>query len=598
MQKISNTEGGLATALGRQLETDGAFGESCAALGDYDGDGVPDAMVGAPQTGTSGVLYMLLLNKDGTVKKASTISADTGGFATATGTTGSIATRDNFAGRGIALLGDLIGDGKLEIAVGSRSADTEGAVWILSIDKSFHVVYKQKISSSTGVGGFPFPIAVGSGNEQMHSSGSELGNSLSAIGDVNNDGIPDLALSANNLGAGTLYILLLNKDGTVKDGSMYGKYNLASGTFGPLAAPPAMDRFCRSMSTHHKNDGSFSIICGAGASTTGDIWVLDFKKAGTAGGDNGDGDDVDCNGSVGSKTVFTAIVGFTFCKGGSTTFSSNWDHSTQLVAGPLTLDECKTACTKAGCAVMTVKDDDGRCILKTSDCTIGESSEQSNSYAVTTKGVCSDVGSETTTATVVTAPVTTDAPAVTESSSSSSTTMESTTAASWGSVGSSPSKATGGTSTKGLATATTVATHTATTTNTFSVSTSTAATGGAGEEAGAESTSPTAATGNNEAGDASSATPSNSGTGINSSASSASEGNARSHHTAVVTVVVVAVIMVVGIMVFTTYKHTAKKYASSMQNGNRAPVDTAQAYENPTYDTTVLSTDQNDEIDC
>ena len=80
MQKISNTEGGLATALGRQLETDGAFGESCAALGDYDGDGVPDAMVGAPQTGTSGVLYMLLLNKDGTVKKASTISADTGGF--------------------------------------------------------------------------------------------------------------------------------------------------------------------------------------------------------------------------------------------------------------------------------------------------------------------------------------------------------------------------------------------------------------------------------------------------------------------------------------------------------------------------------------
>ena len=75
--KISNTQGGLT---GRLDDVD-LFGISVASLGDLDGDGVADLVVGAERDddgGTDvGAVYILFLNADGTVKDEMKLSAST-----------------------------------------------------------------------------------------------------------------------------------------------------------------------------------------------------------------------------------------------------------------------------------------------------------------------------------------------------------------------------------------------------------------------------------------------------------------------------------------------------------------------------------------
>jgi hypothetical protein len=213
---------------------------------------------------------------------------------------------------------------------------------------------------------------------------------LSAIGDVDHDGVPDLAVSANNLGAGTLFILTLNANGTVKEGSVYAK-NAVGGVDSPFAAMatlPDDDRLCRSVSaiSNFHKDGGFVLLCGGGAKTTGDVWLLRFGVGAGDGTNPSAGYDVADvvadNCTSGTHTVFEVIDGFNYCQGGTTLFS-NWKHSTQTVTGPLSLAECKASCSDTGCQSMAVKEADGRCILKTG-CTVATSTEESIAYVVST----------------------------------------------------------------------------------------------------------------------------------------------------------------------------------------------------------------------
>jgi len=220
-QKISDTEGGFDGIL----DNDDMFGWPVASLGDLDGDGVTDIAAGAfrdDDGGTDrGAVWILFLNSDGTVKDFQKISDTEGGF-------GGVIDAHDF-GFSIAEIGDIDDDGVNDIAVGERSDDDggtdPGAVWILFLNSDGTVKSEQKISNTEG----------NLGNVLENSSG--FGSAIGKIGDLDGDGINDIAVGASNTddggsNKGAVWILFLNADGTVKDkqkisetsGGFYCKY--------------------------------------------------------------------------------------------------------------------------------------------------------------------------------------------------------------------------------------------------------------------------------------------------------------------------------------------------------------------------------------
>jgi len=186
------------------------FGSTVAALGDLDGDGTPDLAAGAPGNddgGTGrGAVYILLLAPGGGVRSAVKISDIAGGF------TGGLSNVDAF-GAQVAALGDLDGDNVEDIAVlapfDDDGVNAAGAIWILFLNANGTVKAQQKISQTQG--GFA---------GTLHTFDFDTASAL-GLGDLDGDGVPDLAVGAggdddggNNHGA--VYILFLDSDGTVK----------------------------------------------------------------------------------------------------------------------------------------------------------------------------------------------------------------------------------------------------------------------------------------------------------------------------------------------------------------------------------------------
>ncbi len=218
-QKISNTEGDFNGGL---FDNSG-FGKSAASLGDFNRDGVTDIAIGADGDGdgggSSGAVWLLFLNSDGTVKSHQKISDIGGNFS------GNLKTGDNF-GSSVASLGDFDGDGITDIVVGARSdddgANAAGAVWILFLNLDGTVKSSQKISNvSGGFGGVIEAV-------------DAFGSSVASIGDLDGDGVTDIAVGAQStddsgiINTGAVWILFLNSDGTVKGQS---KINNTNGDF-------------------------------------------------------------------------------------------------------------------------------------------------------------------------------------------------------------------------------------------------------------------------------------------------------------------------------------------------------------------------------
>lgn len=203
--KISETVGGFTGDLG----ADDAFGIAVASIGDLDGDGVNDLAVGADQSdegGTDrGAVYILFMNPNGSVKSHQMISSTAGGF------TGPLENGD-FFGFSVAAIGDLDGDGVTELAVGALGDDDggtwRGAVYILFINTNGTVRTYQKISST--VGGFSGQL----------DDNDRFGSSVTPLGDLNNDGVEDLAVGAifdddGGQDTGAVYVIFLRANGTI-----------------------------------------------------------------------------------------------------------------------------------------------------------------------------------------------------------------------------------------------------------------------------------------------------------------------------------------------------------------------------------------------
>lgn len=120
------------------------FGEDLENVGDLDGDGLPELAVGDPNGGDGGVVWVLFLHPDGSLRRSLRLDVHEGcplGCPVGEPAGGlPIAKFDQF-GSSLAALGDLDGDGRPEVLVGSRGfASGEnfffdpGGVYVLSLE--------------------------------------------------------------------------------------------------------------------------------------------------------------------------------------------------------------------------------------------------------------------------------------------------------------------------------------------------------------------------------------------------------------------------------------------------------------------------------
>ncbi|MCK0132078.1 integrin alpha [Flavobacteriaceae bacterium F08102] len=249
--KIENGSGGFFA----NLESGDRFGRDHDKIGDVNGDGVADMVVGARSDDDgaidAGAVYILFMNSDGTVQGNQKISMLEGGFTetlhagnffgygvagigdydldgipdiavsspvppnnalyiihlNADGTVKNYVKNPNIIANGLTAIGDINGDNRVDLVACHPGANdggiNRGAIHILFLNSSSQVMYSHTVSISSTQGGF------GLGLEDGDQFG---GREVAMLGDIDNDGTKELAVGAfmSDGGKGAIWILSLN----------------------------------------------------------------------------------------------------------------------------------------------------------------------------------------------------------------------------------------------------------------------------------------------------------------------------------------------------------------------------------------------------
>ena len=188
------------------------FGSSMTNLGDIDGDGIDDVAIGSSGDGDilklfrsnngtivdgrysardQGAFYILLMNDDNTIKSSTKFDHTTKNMP-------SLATDfllyDSALGSSIVSLGDVYNDGTIVLAVGAPVfapiRQPEGGVFIMHLGDGGTTILDTSTITLRSLG-IVLP------------DDSKFGSALANIGDVDNNGVPDLAVGAYGVTLGT-----------------------------------------------------------------------------------------------------------------------------------------------------------------------------------------------------------------------------------------------------------------------------------------------------------------------------------------------------------------------------------------------------------
>ena len=170
-------------------------GISVAALGDVNGDGLADLLIGARYNGAGGInagrSYVVFGKTNTSVVNLSAVAAGTGGFAM----TGEAAS--DYSGSAVSAAGDVNGDGLADLLVGAPYNDAGGT----NAGRSY-VIFGKANTSAVSLSA----VAAGTGGFAMTGEirGDQSGISVAAAGDVNGDGLADVLVGAlyNDAGGG------------------------------------------------------------------------------------------------------------------------------------------------------------------------------------------------------------------------------------------------------------------------------------------------------------------------------------------------------------------------------------------------------------